>query len=102
MLAVIALLVLAAKFAASQELGKTYNVTIQQGVPATLKYIVDSRNHTLKVRAGDGWGPLICRTPGAVPTKSLVSLRILDQLLFLVHLQLQRMHIMMVTFCVTN
>ena len=73
---VVVLLVLTAKFAALQELGKMYNVTIQQGVPAMLKYIVDARNHTLKVSTGDGRGPLICRTPGTIPTERLVSLQL--------------------------
>lgn len=49
MLLVTALIVLAIQDANSQELGEKYNVTIQQGVAATFKYTVDTRNGTLIV-----------------------------------------------------
>ena len=52
MLLVTTLLVLAVQCVNSQELGEMYNVTIQQGIPATLKYTVDTRNGTLKVSLG--------------------------------------------------
>ena len=52
MLLVTILIVLAIQHANSQELGERYNVTIQQGAPAILKYAVDTRNGTLMVSLG--------------------------------------------------
>ena len=52
MLLVTTLLVLAVQCVNSQELGEMYNVTIQQGIPETLKYTIDAKNGTLKVSLG--------------------------------------------------
>ena len=61
MLLLAVLLVLSVQHASSQEpgnfstseldgdVGEVVNVTIRRGIPATLKYSVDTRNHTVQV-----------------------------------------------------
>lgn len=53
---VTALLVLAVQHTSSQKLGDIYNVTVQQEIPATVKYVVNTENHTLQV----GRRSLVC------------------------------------------
>lgn len=61
MLLVAVVLVLSVRYVSSQglwnssiyevdgEVGEVLNVTIQRGIPATLTYSVDTRNHTVQV-----------------------------------------------------
>ena len=52
-LLVTAILVLAVRHAGAQQLGELVNVTVEQGVTETIKYTVDTRNHTVQVNI---WG----------------------------------------------
>ena len=48
-LLVTAILVLAVQHTGAQQLGELVNVTVEQGVTETIKYTVDTRNHTVQV-----------------------------------------------------
>ena len=94
MFIVAALLVLAVHHTTSQELGEVYNVTVQQGIPATLKYTVDTRNHTLKVR----WAGPVCQYKLTDLRRGIVCYNIISMSKFQLHSNLPGIVIVIVIF----